>query len=776
MGGRGARWWQYLIVGVLLTVGELALPRGLPRYVGYLALGVSAVVAMSIGLRRNRPVNARAWVLIAGGNGAWLVGDAAYNWHTQVPSAAVPPPVWAYVPYLVAYLLLALGLLMLARARDRGRGATAMIDTAVLTMGVGLVSWVYVVVPAWAVEAPVLDRVIAATYPLCDVLLVTTAIRLVTGPGLWNAASRLLVASVAVLLLSNGLLQRVQLDAAFAPLERPLDVGWLLAFVLWAAAALHPSMRALSEPAPAREDAMLVNRLVGLMAAVMTGPAIVTIGLLTDTGLHPWPVVIASAAMAGLILARMIGMVRRLTRQAARLGALAETDFVTGLANRRGFADRLDELFVGATAFAETGTGPERLSDPPPAAAVVILVDIERFADVTDSFGHDVGDALVAAVGSRLLVLFGPDAVVARTGEGTFAVLHRLAPARREPASSLDRDAQALLLKRSLEGTYELAGLSLSVEVCLGGVLVPGDAPTAALALHRADVALVSARSRPGRIARYQAELETGGTFAAQLVGELLGALARGEVVLHYQPQVELRSGRVLGVEALVRWEHPVHGLLVPDAFIPAAEQTGVIGPLTRYLLDLAVEQCARWRAAGLELTVAVNLSARNLLDPALLTDVRAALARHGLPATALELEITEGTVMMDPARSRQVLGALADLGITLSIDDYGTGYSSLAYLQRLPMGRLKIDRTFITDLVRDEASATIVRSTIELARHLRLEVVAEGVEDDATLRMLRDMDCFAAQGFGLGRPVPPAKLPALVLAIEARLGAATAA
>jgi len=240
--------------------------------------------------------------------------------------------------------------------------------------------------------------------------------------------------------------------------------------------------------------------------------------------------------------------------------------------------------------------------------------------------------------------------------------------------------------------------------------------------------------------------------------------------VLHYQPQVEISTGRVFGVEALARWQHPEHGLLGPDAFIPAAEQTGVIGPFTHHVLDRALEQCARWRREGLVLTVAVNLSVRNLLDPELLEDVQSCLDQHGLPAAALELEITEGTAMVDPIRSLHVLGALADKGIALSIDDYGTGHSSLAYLQRLPVGRLKIDRSFVLSLTREGDSATIVRSTIELARHLRLDVIAEGVEDDGTLLALRDMRCYAAQGYGLGRPVAAHDLPALVRRIEERL------
>ena len=254
------------------------------------------------------------------------------------------------------------------------------------------------------------------------------------------------------------------------------------------------------------------------------------------------------------------------------------------------------------------------------------------------------------------------------------------------------------------------------------------------------------------------------------LIGELSQAILGGAIVAYYQPQVEIVTGRVYGAEALARWQHPRHGLLGPEAFITAAEQAGLIGPLLTCMLECALGQCASWLREGLDLTVAVNLSARNLLDPGLVDNVRAVLLRHGLEARSLELEITEGTAMVDPRRSIHVLGALAQLGVKLSIDDYGTGHSSLAYLQQLPVSRLKIDRSFVTELTVDAASAAIVHSTIELARVLHFDVVAEGVEDDATLLMLRDMDCYAAQGFGLGRPAAAPLLPDLVRRIEERL------
>ena len=241
---------------------------------------------------------------------------------------------------------------------------------------------------------------------------------------------------------------------------------------------------------------------------------------------------------------------------------------------------------------------------------------------------------------------------------------------------------------------------------------------------------------------------------------------------MYYQPQVDLRTGRVFGVEALVRWQHPEHGLLPPVAFIPAAERTGLIRPLTSFVLNSALGQLSTWHSAGRDLRVAVNLSVRNLLDRGFVDDVCQALARHGVAESSLDLEITETMAMVDPARSIEVLGSLDALGVVLSVDDYGTGYSSLDYLQRLPVRRLKIDRSFVIGMLGSDASSVIVRSTIDLARNLGMSVVAEGVEDDATLIALRDMRCDAAQGFGIGRPAPADEVLALIDRIEARLPA----
>jgi len=741
-------WERYLLVGVLVAAGDLLLPVGLGRDLVYCLVGASGAAAMIVGVRRNRPAHPAAWYLMAAGIASWVLGDTLWVWYRDV-ALIEPFPSLADVLYLAAYPLLAGGLLVLVRSRGQEGWPTALLDSAILTVGLGLLSWVYLIEPTWAAGGtPILEWFVGVAYPLGDLLLCAMLVRLATAPGAWNTASRLLAGTVGAMLAFTSLVQASTLVPGIDAHTTLLDPGWLVAYVLAGAVALRPSMRALSVPAPVRAETTHASRLVALAAALMIGPTVLGSELIAGVPLHAWAVVIATGVLVLLVVVRMIHMMRQLQDQADRLGQLAETDYVTGLANRRRFAERLGEI----------------LRDAHHQVAAFLLIDLARFSEINDTLGDRTGDAILRAVGTRLSELTGERALVARMSDAAFGVL--------DPSIATGEEAgdAAVRIRRALERPLELPGLSVSVEVSIGVLLLPEDGAEPAIALHRADVALSAAKARPGRTARYGVEMETGGTLAPLLIGELSGALEHGDIVLHYQPLVEICSGRVLGVEALARWAHPRHGLIGPDSFVAAAEQTGLIGPFTQYVLDKALRQCARWRREGLDLTVSVNLSVRNLLDPGLVDDVRSALERHDLEAGALELEITESTAMVDPRRSMQVLGILAQMGVTLSIDDYGTGHSSLAYLQRLPVQRLKIDRSFVAGILDDDASAAIVHSTIELARHLRLDVIAEGVEDDATLLRLQTMQCFAAQGFGLGSPVAAPLIPELIKRIEQRL------
>jgi EAL domain-containing protein (putative c-di-GMP-specific phosphodiesterase class I) len=269
-------------------------------------------------------------------------------------------------------------------------------------------------------------------------------------------------------------------------------------------------------------------------------------------------------------------------------------------------------------------------------------------------------------------------------------------------------------------------------------------------------VAMYEAKRTHSEYEIYSVEHDPYNPVRLAMVGELRKALEDNQVLLHYQPKVDLDTGKVLGAEALVRWQHPTRSLIPPAEFVPMAERTGLIKPLTRYVLNLALAQCREWRDSGLDLKVSVNLSARNLLDGKLPEDVSRLLSKWRVPAAFLELEITESTIMVDPKKTMEVLRRLHAMGLALSIDDFGTGYSSLAYLKELPVNELKIDRTFVETMATNRGDAFIVRATIDLAHNLSLRVVAEGVEDEQTMQELAGLGCNVAQGFHLSRPLPP--------------------
>jgi diguanylate cyclase (GGDEF)-like protein len=441
---------------------------------------------------------------------------------------------------------------------------------------------------------------------------------------------------------------------------------------------------------------------------------------------------------------------RRLRQHARTSHWLAQHDALTGLPNRSLFAETTATAI--RTAAAE-GTG-----------AAVLHIDLDRFKEVNDTLGHHIGDELVRAIGARLREQCDGAATVARLGGDEFAVL---LPVVTDTTAAAEVAADLLARLRT---PVVIDDLSLEIDASVGVAVYPDHGHTGGALLQCADVALHHAKERHDGVVTYRREFDVHTPARLALFGQLRRAIEDGQLVLHYQPKVDVARGRVVGVEALVRWEHPEHGLLPPADFIPLAEQTGLIRPMTLHLLDLALQDCTTWRAMGLDLSVAVNLSARSLLDADLPQSVRDLLDRHAVPACALELEITETTAMVDPGRAMTVLAELRALGVRLSVDDYGTGHASLSYLHQLPVDTLKIDKSFVQTMDSNTNEATIVRSTIDLARNLGLEVVAEGVETEAAWHALSRLGCDAAQGFWLARPGAAADVPRTVGDLERRL------
>jgi diguanylate cyclase (GGDEF)-like protein len=440
-------------------------------------------------------------------------------------------------------------------------------------------------------------------------------------------------------------------------------------------------------------------------------------------------------------LAMQAGLALERANLAAHSQRLSFEDPLTGLPNRSLFLDRLSQALAAA----------EHKATP----LALCVLNLDGFKDVNAALGHAAGDSVLREVAHRLRSALRAHETVARLGGDEFAVLL--------PAHQHTAEVVAERVLRALSGHVVVANQNVAVPVSMGIAVFPEHGDGAATLLRRAEAALANAKRAQSGFAVAAAEDDAPSAERFMLIGGLRQALAgtdgAGRLELHYQPKVDCQSGTPVGAEALVRWRHPTLGMVMPLRFIPLAEQTGLIKPLTRWALDAALHQCQTWLARGWRLGVAVNLSAADVQDAGLPDFIAEVLERYAVPSELLTVEITESMLVEDPTRAFAVLSRLNEMGVRASLDDFGTGYSSLAYLKRLPVHELKIDRSFVTDLVRDARDQAIVSSTIGLGHSLGMQVVAEGIEDQATLDCLRSLGNDIAQGYFLSRPKPAAEL-----------------
>jgi diguanylate cyclase (GGDEF)-like protein len=468
-----------------------------------------------------------------------------------------------------------------------------------------------------------------------------------------------------------------------------------------------------------------------LFSAVLT---LVAVYLAHLTG-HVRVIALALFALVLVVFQRLVGELLLSQRRGEELRVAATTDELTGLVNRKGFSDRLDaEIEIAKQTGATFG---------------VLLLDLDHFKDINDTLGHQFGDDLLADLGPRLAARVGERGLVARFGGDEFAVL----PARRsDDVIALGQIVDEVL--RCVREPVVFEAITLEVDASVGVARYPDNGTDAQSLLRRADIAMYAAKSLGDSFRIFSADQDNHSTSRLSMVSDFRRALAReNEIIVHFHPIVDLSTRTVHGAEALVRWQHPTLGLLQPGAFIEVVEQTGLMGPLTTTVLTNAIIKCAAWHAEGRELTVAVNLSVRNLHDPLLASQVDQLLARHALPPRFLKLEITESMIMSDPERALATVRELSELGVRLAVDDFGTGHSSLANLRMLPVHELKIDRSFVTPMLSDESDMVIVRSTVDLGHALGLRVIAEGVEDRDTLERLASVGCDRAQGHYFSKP-----------------------
>ena len=438
------------------------------------------------------------------------------------------------------------------------------------------------------------------------------------------------------------------------------------------------------------------------------------------------------------VLMHWVCILRDVSDRKAQLAALehqALHDVLTDLPNRVLLLDRLEQAILSSTRHG--------------VPLALLIMDLDRFKEVNDTLGHHMGDQVLMQIGPRLRTQLRVSDTVARLGGDEFAIL---LPTVNDVDTAV---SLARKLLQTLESPFAVEEHVFDIGASIGIAIAPDHGGDAATLMRRADVAMYIAKQSSSGLAVYSAEQDRNSPTRLAMVSELRQAIEQNQLVLHYQPKVSLDHGSVTQVEALVRWQHPQHGLLSPDHFIPTAERTGLIGALTSWVLNEALRQCREWRALGVKLAVAVNLSGRSLQDATLVDSVAAALKRWDVPAECLELELTESSIMSDPDHGMKIFHRFREMGVSLSIDDFGTGYSSLSHLRILPVDEIKIDKSFVLEMLDNSSDEAIVRSTIQLCHNLGRKVVAEGVEDISTYERLQELGCDLAQGYYIARPMP---------------------
>lgn len=665
---------------------------------------------------------------------AWSIGDVALT-AESVGGATPPTPSLADAFYLGFFPLAYVAVVLFIRGDVRRLNTPSWLDSAVAGLGAAAVCAAFAF---HSVEHLAGGNGLAVAtnlaYPVGDLLLLI----LVAGGATMLAGRR----KAPWFLLAGGIALNVSGDTfnLFHSSVGASHVGSVVNGIAWPTAILLMSMAVWLRPG--HSSPLALQKPTGFVLpgiAAAAGLAVLVTGALHH--MNPVAVGLATAALiaVGIRLALSVGGLRTLTQERHRQSM---TDDLTELRNRRHLFQVLDAFFLE-----EAGTPmPER-------RLAFLFLDLCHFKEINDSFGHPAGDEVLRQLGGRLMgSLRGSDLLV-RLGGDEFAIV----------LMDADADAAKAIAERlttSLEAPFVLDGVSMQLGASIGVALAPSDASDAHRLVWCADVAMYRAKQAGLPIALYDEDLDDGGS-RLRLAEELRVAIDEGELVLHYQPQLDLRTGEVLAVEALVRWPHPSLGLIPPLKFLPLAEDADLMGALTTWVLTQALEQCAAWRAAGRSMTVSVNISASNLLEPGFTERVRDLLEGHDLPADALVLELTETSIITEFERAKMVIQELRALGLIVSIDDFGTGFTSMAHLTSLAVGELKLDRTFITSLGtgEDGGDLQLVRAAIDLGHALGLRVVAEGIEDNATLKLLSNLGCDLAQGYRIGKPKPADEL-----------------
>jgi diguanylate cyclase len=759
---RTTLWRYHLGGGCVLALAYVYLPYPALRVGSLIVLCLATIAATLVSIRLWRPARQRPFQLFAAGE---AVGFVAGSLGSSAAVTRAGGSVAAAVLTMVAYLIGIVGYAMVIRARSPGRDRdrASLIDATVISTGVGMLAWVFLASPYSAdTSLPMIERVLSMLYVVFDVLVLALVIRLAIGGGDRSRAYLFMTAGWLVLVAADAGRALLVLLGTYDP-SSPIEAGWLVSYALWGAAVLEPSVATLTDPVPAPRSGLTQLRLACLAGASLMAPGILAIQAIRDQRLDI-PVIVAGCAFLFLlVLLRMADLVREneaTVRElrgtegvlraslgerdalAAQLEHQAFHDSLTDLANRALFNDRVRH----ALARARRDGG----------SLAVLFVDLDDFKVVNDSLGHGAGDRLLREVAARLRSCLREHDTVGRLGGDEFAIL----------AEDTDLTTAGLLAERviaTLSAPFPLVGGQVTIRASIGIAADEQLALDEAQLLRNADIAMYSAKSRgKGTYEVFQSSMLRSVRDRHDVQAALEGAIERQELVVHYQPIVDLHNGRVAGAEALVRWPRPDRGLVPPAEFIPLAEETGLVVELDRFVLRQACRQVAGWVADVGPLLLHVNLSAHHLLRNDLAATVAAALRDSGLPPDCLALEITESVLMHDLEVAIVRLHELKGLGVHLAIDDFGTGYSSLAYLRQMPIDAVKIDKSFVDGVAGGPEESAVARAILALAATLHLDTVAEGVEEPEQAEALADLGCHLAQGYHFSRPVPAADMARL--------------
>lgn len=722
--GRALLRAQWLLLGPYVLV--LTFRRGgFDLFIdGLLGLSVQWVPAALCWMALRRARQRRALLLVALAVTAYAAGST-FNALELLTGGSWAFPSPADLGFLLFYPLVLAGLFACVLTQGRRMPRIALLDGAVGSLGAGAILAVLLgplLAPNAGHDAPLVIA-LAVAYPIFDLLTIAVAAGFAALPG--YATGRywaLLLLGLTTFALTD-VVYAYQVVGGSHQVGSLLDAAWAAGICLvatWAEDLGHPGGRQRSGDTANRALFVPTLATTAAVAVLVTG---------TRSNVPGPAVLLAAAAMVASIIRTRWAFRRLVTLEEVR--RQARTDELTGLPNRRSLYDQVPDR-------TQAGTG----------SGALLLLDLDRFKEINDSLGHDAGDLLLTRVAERLSRCLHPADLIARIGGDEFAILLGETSAE-ESILVASRLGDALL------EPFTLDDLTVQVSASVGIALFPQHGDDLKVLLRKAELAMYTAKtSRSGHHVHIRDD-DQRGQERLRLLQELRTALGDGELILHYQPKIDLATGRAAGVEALVRWNHPERGLLYPGQFLGIAEEAGLMNQISNHVLDLALDQAAVWQGKGHRLTVAVNLPASSLIDVELPDRIEEMLQQRGLPGAALILEITEEFMMPDRDRAREILSRLRTKDIRISIDDFGTGYSSLAYLRDLPANEIKIDRSFVLPMTADPRAADLVASIINLAQSIGLTVVAEGVENSQHLKILARYACDQVQGFHICKPLP---------------------